>query len=69
MQHRVLQLVLCCKDGRLFVCDVLHSHLLCELVKPTVDESALGQPLQPRAFVTADGGRAVFAVGTMMFST
>jgi len=57
-------MVLCCKDGRLFVADVVRGELLCELVKPSVDVSTLGQPLQPLSFTAADGGRVVFAVGT-----
>jgi len=46
-----------------FVCDVVRSDLLCELVKPTVDVATLGQPLQPLSITAADGGRTVYAVG------
>jgi len=47
----------------MFVSDVACGQLLCELVKPTVDLDALGQPLQPLSFTAADGGRTIFAVG------
>jgi len=61
-----LQMAVCCKDGRLFISDIVHGHLLCELVKPTVDVVTLGQPLQPLAFTTADGGRSLFAISTLL---
>jgi len=61
-----LQMVLCCNDGRVFVSDIARCDLLCELVKPTVDVDALGQPLRPLSFTAADGGRTVFAVGQCM---
>ena len=64
----MVQMALCCMDGRLFISDVVHSQLLCELVKPTVDEDALGQPLKPLAFTTADGGRSVFAIGMLLLN-
>jgi len=62
----LLQMVLCCKDGRLFISDIERCQLVCELAKPTVDVATLGQPLQPLAFTTAEGGRSVFAVGMLL---
>jgi len=47
--------------------DIEHHQLLCELVKPTVDVAELGRPLEPLGFVTAEGGRSVFAVGMLTF--
>jgi len=61
-----LQMAVCCKDGRLFILDIVRCQLLCELVQPTVDVATLGQPLKPLAFTTADGGRAVFAIGRLL---
>ena len=64
----LLQMLICCNDGRLFISDVVHGKLLCELVKPSVDVATLGQPLQPLAFTAAEGGRSVFAVGMLLLA-
>ena len=61
-----VQVLMCCRDGRLFIADVTldaDRSLLCELVTPTVDVPAVAQPLQPTSFTAAHRGRTVYAVG------